>query len=64
MAAAMVAGQPVPSAVQPPDLSKRQISLLPPVVLDAVPPGSKFGAVVKDVRGSYQAGDTVSATFR
>jgi hypothetical protein len=64
MAAAMVAGQPVPSVVQPPNLSNRQISLLTPVVLDTVPFFSWFGQVVKNVQGSYQPGSTVSATFR
>lgn len=63
----MVAGKPSPpSKVTPPDLEPHQISLLPPVVLDAVPPGSHFGEVVTDVEGGrqYKPGDTVTATFR
>ncbi|GIM09601.1 hypothetical protein Vretimale_13439 [Volvox reticuliferus] len=43
LADAMIAGRPVTSDVQPPDLELHQISLLAPVVLDWVPPTASFG---------------------
>uniref|UniRef100_A0A7S0RPR3 Neutral ceramidase n=1 Tax=Chlamydomonas leiostraca TaxID=1034604 RepID=A0A7S0RPR3_9CHLO len=65
LAADMVAGRPTPpTAVRPPDLLDKQLSLLPPVVLDAVPPGSHFGDVTEDVREQYAAGQVAAATFR
>lgn len=56
---------PAPTA-QPPDLLPRQLSFLPPVVLDAVPPGSHFGQVTQDVAADrqYKPEDIVTATFR
>jgi neutral ceramidase len=63
----MVAGRPTtPSGATPPNLYDRQISFLPPVVLDAVPPGSHFGGVVQDVPegASFTVNDTVQVKFR
>ncbi|KAI8469411.1 MAG: Neutral/alkaline nonlysosomal ceramidase [Monoraphidium minutum] len=61
----IIAGAPIPPpAVTPPDLSSRQISLLPPVVPDMVPLSTNFGDVVADVAGAYRPGQTVEVTFR
>ena len=45
LAAALISGQAVEPGPQPPDLLDRQISLLPPVVVDATPFGVNFGDV-------------------
>ncbi|KAF8911673.1 Neutral/alkaline nonlysosomal ceramidase [Gymnopilus junonius] len=49
----------------PPEQTSKAISLQTPVVFDAAPFGSKFGAVMTDVQTqtSYQEGDTVSTLF-
>jgi Neutral/alkaline non-lysosomal ceramidase, N-terminal/Neutral/alkaline non-lysosomal ceramidase, C-terminal len=52
---AMLAGEAVPSGPTPPDLLVRQIGLLPPVVMDAVPHGAAFGDVVAQLRATRQA---------
>ncbi|CAA0816862.1 Neutral/alkaline non-lysosomal ceramidase [Striga hermonthica] len=49
LASALVSGKPVERGPQPPDLLDKQISLLTPVVVDATPPGVKFGDVSSDV---------------
>jgi neutral ceramidase len=64
LATAMVKGKPVVSQVQPPNLLDKQISLLPPVLMDTVPLGAKFGDVVQDVADSYKPGDIVEVVFR
>lgn len=61
----MISDAPIPDPkVAPPDLSSRQISLLPPVVPDMVPYGLNFGDTVADVAGAYMPGQVVEATFR
>lgn len=45
----MMAGRPSASGPPPPNLHSQQISLLPGVAFDAVPPGSSFGEVVQQV---------------
>lgn len=61
---AMLSGEPVTSAAQPEDLHARQISLLPPVVVDATPLGSRFGDVVLDAEPAYAPGGQVVVKFR
>lgn len=65
LAAAMAAGQPVTSAVQPADFEDKVLSLLPPVVIDTVPAPHKFGDVIKQPRSSapYTAGEVVEVVF-
>ncbi|XVF55141.1 hypothetical protein PTKIN_Ptkin06aG0012500 [Pterospermum kingtungense] len=64
LAAALINGGSIEPGPQPPDLLDKQISLLPPVVLDATPPGVNFGDVKDDVPNStFKRGDMVSATF-
>lgn len=60
----MLAGEPVSSAVRPPDLESSQISLLAPVVVDGVPLGTDFGDVVVQPLPAYRHGQTVEAVFR
>ena len=54
-------------SLPPLDFSDKLITVLPPVLFDAVPPGRKFGQVVpgKDVNTThvYNLGETVEATF-
>ncbi|KAG2424279.1 hypothetical protein HXX76_014657 [Chlamydomonas incerta] len=69
LADSMLSGSPHdPTAggeVRPPDLQAAQWGLLPPVVLDAVPPGALFGQVTQQPgRASYAPGQVVNATFR
>ncbi|GMI11553.1 hypothetical protein TrLO_g7489 [Triparma laevis f. longispina] len=48
---------------QPEDLTEAQISFVPPVIVDFVGIGSKFGDVKDDVEKSYGADEVVSASF-
>jgi hypothetical protein len=61
---AMLSVQPVVSDVAPPDLLSRQISLLGPVVMDAVPRGAAFGDVLLQPLPAYRPGQQVEAMFR
>lgn len=45
------------------DLSNKQTTLVPGVVLDNVPLGKKFGDVVSDVNSSYKKCETATAVF-
>lgn len=65
LAKALVAGQPVESTVGPPDFEHKLLRLLPPVVLDTVPPPHKFGDVIRQPRSDapYHPGDVVEAVF-
>ncbi|KAH1153570.1 hypothetical protein GYH30_049273, partial [Glycine max] len=49
IAEALVYGEPVEPGPQPPDLLEKQISLFPPVVVDATPLGVNFGDVCANV---------------
>lgn len=60
----MLADEPVNSEVYPPNLESSQISLLGPVVMDAVPLGSNFGDVVVQPLAVYTQGQTAEAVFR
>lgn len=65
LATYLISGQSVQSGPEPQDLLGKQISLLPPVLLDATPPGVKFGDVKTDVPNSstFKRGDDVIVTF-
>ncbi|RZS15747.1 hypothetical protein BHM03_00047622 [Ensete ventricosum] len=65
LASALVNGKSFGSDLQPPDLLDKQISLLPPVVMDATPAGVKFGDTSADVpeNSAFRPGDMVTATF-
>jgi neutral ceramidase len=64
LATAMTTGTPISAGPSPPDLLSKQWSLVPGVVVDAVPPGKEFGQVSKDVpHKMYVPGDTVSVEF-
>lgn len=65
LAAALVGGQTTVSGPQPPDLMNRQMSMLPPVVVDSKPFGVSFGDVSTDVpaNSTFKRGDMVTATF-
>ncbi|XP_047973186.1 neutral ceramidase 2-like [Salvia hispanica] len=65
LATSLVTGKPVEPGPQPPDLLDKQISLLPPVVVDATPIGKQFGDVSADVpkNAAFKRGDNVTVTF-
>ncbi|KAK4775932.1 hypothetical protein SAY87_023893 [Trapa incisa] len=65
LAVALIKGDVIESGLQPPDLLDTQISLLPSVVVDATPPGIKFGDVKTDVpyNSTFGWGDLARATF-
>ncbi|PSR86146.1 Neutral ceramidase [Actinidia chinensis var. chinensis] len=65
LATALISGQSVEPGPQPPDLLSKQISLLTPVVMDATPPGVKFGDVSTDVpqNSTFKRGGTVTVVF-
>ncbi|CAI9783625.1 unnamed protein product [Fraxinus pennsylvanica] len=65
LATYLISGQSVQSGPEPQDLLGKQISLLPPVLLDATPPGVKFGDVKTDVPKSstFNRGDNVIVVF-
>ncbi|KAL5178160.1 Neutral ceramidase 1 [Glycine soja] len=65
LAEALIYGEPVEPGPLPPDLLEKQISLLPPVVLDATPLGVNFGDVCADVprNSTFKSGDMVTASF-
>jgi len=58
--------QDLPSSTSeaPPDLTKRQISLIPPVGFDLIGFGKKFGSVAVDARDEYGRGAKVVVSFR
>ncbi|WJX37348.1 Neutral ceramidase 1 [Trifolium repens] len=65
LAKALISGQPVKSGPPPPNLLNKQVSLLPPVVVDGTPFGVNFGDVFSDVpqNAAFKSGDIVSASF-
>ncbi|KGN65777.1 neutral ceramidase 2 [Cucumis sativus] len=65
LAQSLIDGTPVAPGPQPPDLLARQISLLPPVILDMTPLGVSFGDVKFDVpsNSSFKRGNLVKVTF-
>ena len=65
LAAALISGQAVEPGPPPPDLLDKQISLLPPVVVDATPFGVNFGDVKTDIpsNSTFKKGQLVTVTF-
>lgn len=65
LATALIGGKPVEPGPQPPDLLNKQISLLPPVVVDSTPPGVNFGDVSRDVprNSTFNRGGIVTVVF-
>ncbi|GMI97150.1 neutral ceramidase 1 [Hibiscus trionum] len=65
LASALIKGQPVEPGPQPPDLLKKQIGFLTPVVMDSTPAGINFGDVSSDVpaNSTFKRGSTVTVVF-
>ncbi|MCK8681333.1 neutral/alkaline ceramidase [Streptomyces lichenis] len=63
LATAMRDGRRLPLGPVPPDLSGRQISLQPGVVVDAPQLFHRFGDVLSPPRETYRAGEVVEAVF-
>jgi len=65
LATALIGGPDIEPGLQPPDLLNKQISLLPPVVVDTTPIGVKFGDMSIDVpeNSTCGQGEMVSVTF-
>ncbi len=63
LATALRDGTELPPGPAAPDLSDRQLSLQPPVVLDAPPAGHGFGDVLTGPRPTYLPGERVRVTF-
>lgn len=65
LATAIVKDQTVEQGPQPPDLLDKQLGFLTPVVMDATPPGVKFGDVSSDVpkNSTFRRGSMVPVTF-
>ncbi|KAK1297815.1 Neutral ceramidase [Acorus calamus] len=65
LASALLGGQDISPGPPPPDLLSKQISLLPPVVMDATPINIKFGDVSTDIpqNSTFRKGDLVTAVF-
>ncbi|KAI9109283.1 hypothetical protein K1719_019906 [Acacia pycnantha] len=65
LADALLRGQPVELGPQPPNLLGKQISLLPPVVVDGTPLGVNFGDVITDIpkKSTFRRGEMVSVKF-
>ncbi|GLJ24015.1 hypothetical protein SUGI_0457480 [Cryptomeria japonica] len=65
LAKSMIDGEKVDSGLSPPDLLDKQISFLPPVIVDLTPSGIKFGDIKQDIskKGTHTKGDVVEVTF-
>ncbi|EHR59880.1 neutral/alkaline ceramidase [Saccharomonospora cyanea] len=63
LATAMRDGETPPAGTAPPDLSDRQLTLQPGVVLDTPPLGGKFGDVLAQPRSAYLPGERVTTVF-
>ncbi|KAK9734779.1 hypothetical protein RND81_04G163000 [Saponaria officinalis] len=65
LAKAIIQGQTINPGPQPPDLLNKQLSFLPPVILDTAPLGSNFGDCQTDVpqNATFKRGDMVSVVF-
>ncbi|KAL5550130.1 hypothetical protein UlMin_000306 [Ulmus minor] len=65
LAIALINGETSEPGPLPPDLLEKQISLLPPVVVDLTPLGVSFGDAKTDVpqNSIFKRGDMVSVTF-
>lgn len=56
--------RPSTSTAPPPDLSRKQLSLLPPIELDTIGLGKSFGSVAVDAKDSYSMNEIVLVSFR
>ncbi|CAH1793813.1 unnamed protein product, partial [Owenia fusiformis] len=63
MSVAMAKGVRVPPGPTPPNLLSKQLSFLPPVIMDEAPFLKSFGDVLTDVQPKYAKGSTVQAEF-
>ncbi|GAB2242358.1 hypothetical protein Droror1_Dr00019133 [Drosera rotundifolia] len=65
LASALITSKSVQPGPQPPDLLNKQLSFLPPVILDTTPPGVNFGDVSSDVpkNSTFKRGDMVAVVF-
>ncbi|XP_019620213.1 PREDICTED: neutral ceramidase-like isoform X2 [Branchiostoma belcheri] len=59
----MVMGADIDIGPSPPNLLSRQLSFLPPVVLDTTPLFTHFGEVITDAGSAYHTNETVSVRF-
>ncbi|XP_078658590.1 neutral ceramidase B-like isoform X2 [Branchiostoma floridae x Branchiostoma belcheri] len=59
----MVMGSDIDIGPSPPNLLSRQLSFLPPVVLDTTPLFTHFGEVITDAGSAYHTNETVSVRF-
>lgn len=60
----LLQNSPSESAASPPDLYDQQISLVPPVLLDTIGLGYRFGSVAIDAKDQYRTNETVGVSFR
>lgn len=63
LATALRDGETPPVGTAPPDLSDRQLTLQPGVVLDTPPLGKQFGDVLTQPRSVYLPGERATAVF-
>lgn len=63
LATAMRDGKQLPLGPVSPDLSNKQMSMQPPIVVDAPQLTKNFGDVLTSPRDSYRAGEQVSVVF-
>ncbi|SHF41240.1 neutral/alkaline ceramidase [Streptoalloteichus hindustanus] len=63
LAADLLAGRPSDRGPALPDRSGEQVRLRPDVVLDAPPPGRRFGEVVREPAARYRPGQRVRVEF-
>ncbi|KZV50574.1 Neutral/alkaline non-lysosomal ceramidase isoform 1 [Dorcoceras hygrometricum] len=65
LAEALFQGTPVQPGPPPPDMLQKQISLLPPVILDTTPIGVNFGDVSSDIpqNSTFKKGDDVTSVI-
>ncbi|XP_035670506.1 neutral ceramidase-like isoform X2 [Branchiostoma floridae] len=59
----MVMEEAIDVGPSPPNLLSRQLSFLPPVVMDTTPLFRHFGEVIDDAGSTYHTGETVSVRF-
>ncbi|XP_052762808.1 neutral ceramidase B-like [Mya arenaria] len=60
---ALVSGSPVAPGPNPPDLVSKQVSFLPPVILDRAPLGKSYAQVTQQPKAAYMPGDRVEVKF-
>ena len=56
-------GSSVPAGPDPPNYLDKQVSFIPNVLFDGVPPGKHYGQLRQDAKKSYKLGDTVEVRF-